>query len=131
MYPAYSYPLRLAPGFSVSILCGTQRSFRTDAQACLERVKPPLCILGEENIPQTGPALITYNHYYRPGFPHWWQALAIAAVIPQEIHLAMTGELTYPGKWYEPLGMAGSRWLLRRLAKVYGFTSMPPMPPRA
>ena len=42
----------------------------------------------------------------------------------------MTGELTFPGKWYAPLGMAGSRWLLKRSARIYGFTTMPPMPPR-
>jgi len=57
-------------------------------------------------------------------------ALALAATLPVEIHFAMTGELTYPGKWYAPLGMAGSRWLLKRFSKIYGFTSMPPMPPR-
>lgn len=130
MFPDYSYPLRLAPGFAASLLCGIHRSFRRDAQACIARLDPPLRVLGEENIPRTGPALITFNHYYRPGFHAWWLALAVAAVVPQEIHFAMTGELTFPGQWYAPLGQAGSRWLLNRLAKIYGFTTMPPMPPR-
>jgi 1-acyl-sn-glycerol-3-phosphate acyltransferase len=130
MYPDYSYPLRLAPGFAASVLWGTGRSFRADAQACLARLKPPLRVLGQENIPQSGPALLTFNHYYRPGFHAWWLALAIAAITPQEVHFGMAGELTFPGKWYAPLGRAGSRWLLRRLAKIYGFTDMPPMPPR-
>jgi hypothetical protein len=130
MYPDYSYPLHLAPGFFASLLCGTRRSFHNDARACLARLKPPLKILGTENIPQTGPALITFNHYYRAGFHAWWLALAIAAVVPQEIHFGMTGELTWPGKWYAPLGQAGSRWLLGWLARIYGFTTMPPMPPR-
>jgi hypothetical protein len=39
----------------------------------------------------------------------------------------MTGELT---RWYPPLGGPFSRYALPRLARVYGFTSMPPMPPR-
>lgn len=130
MYPHYSYPLHLIPGFFASLLCGTRRSFRSDAQACIERLDPPLKVLGRENIPQSGPALITFNHYYRPGFGAWWLALGIAALARQEIHFGMTGELTYPGKWYAPLGRAGSRWLLRRLAKIYGFTTLPPMPPR-
>jgi 1-acyl-sn-glycerol-3-phosphate acyltransferase len=87
-------------------------------------------VYGEENIPQSGPSLITFNHYYRPGFNAWWMALGIAALVPVEMHWVMTGELTWPGKWYAPLGMAGSRWLLRRFSKIYGFTTMPPMPPR-
>jgi 1-acyl-sn-glycerol-3-phosphate acyltransferase len=86
--------------------------------------------MGAENIPQAGPCLITFNHYYRPGFQAWWLALAIAAVVPAEMHWGTTGELTFPGKWYGFAGRPASRWLLRRLSKVYGFTVMPPMPPR-
>ena len=70
-----------------------------------------------------------FNHYYRSGFNAWWMALGLAATVPLDIHFVMTGELTFPGKWYAPLGMAGSRWLLRRFS-IYGFTTMPPMPPR-
>jgi hypothetical protein len=129
-YPSYSYPPRLAPGLIANALFGGKRSFRRDGLACVERLKPALHIIGEENIPQGGPCIITFNHYYRPGFSAWWMAIALAATVPAEIHFVMTGELTYPGKWYAPLGMAGSRWLLRRFSRIYGFTSMPPMPPR-
>jgi len=130
MYPSYSYPGRLGWGFATSILFGKRRSFRRDGQACLERLSPPLQVRGEENIPAAGPGLITFNHYYRPGFSAWWMALALAAAVPAEIHFLMTGELTFPGKWYAPLGMSGSRWLLKRISRTYGFTTMPPMPPR-
>ena len=130
-YPRYSYPLHLAPGLIANILFGGRRSFRRDGQACIERLQPPLRVLGEENIPRSGPCMLTFNHYYRPGFNAWWMALALAAVVPVDIHFAMTGELTYPGTWYAPLGQAGSRWLLSRFGKIYGFTTMPPMPPRA
>lgn len=129
-FPRYSYPGGLAAGFAFDVLFRQRRSFHADARACITRLEPPLRVFGEENIPQTGPALITFNHYYRPGFHAWWLALGIAALVPQEIHFGMTGELTYPGKWYAPLGRAGSRWLLRRLSKMYAFTTMPPMPPR-
>jgi hypothetical protein len=129
-YPSYSYPARLAPGLIVDVLFGGQRSFHLDAQSCLEFLKPPLRILGSEAIPQNGPCLVTFNHYYRPGFNAWWMALALAATISVKVHFVMTGELTFPGKWYAPLGMAGSRWLLKRFSRIYGFTTMPPMPPR-
>ena len=130
-YPRYSYPLRLAPGLVANVLFGGQRSFRRDGLACLQRMDPPLRVLNADNIPQGGPCLITFNHYYRPGFSAWWMALALAAAVPADIHFVMTAELTFPGKWYASLGMAGSRWLLKRFSSLYGFTSMPPMPPRA
>jgi hypothetical protein len=129
-YPTYSYPPSVVLGLADRVFFGGRRSFRRDGQACLRRLDPPLRLLGRENLPACGPALITFNHYYRPGFSAWWMALAIDAVMPEEVHFVMTGELTYPGKWYAPLGMAVSRWLLQRLGRVYGFTTMPPMPPR-
>jgi 1-acyl-sn-glycerol-3-phosphate acyltransferase len=129
-YPRYSYPPRLAPGLIANVLFGGLRSFRRDGQACVAQINPPLQVLGKENLPRAGPYLVTFNHYYRPGFNAWWMALALAATLPVDIHFVMTGELTYPGKWYAPLGQAGSRWLLRRFSEIYGFTSMPPMPPR-
>ena len=129
-YPHYSYPPSGLLGFAASVIFGHRRSFRHDGQACLARLQPPLRVLGAENIPQSGPCLITFNHYYRPGFNAWWMALALAATVPVNIHFVMTGELTFPGKWYASLGMAGSRWLLKRFSRIYGFTSMPPMPPR-
>ena len=130
MYPRYSYPPFAVPRVAANVFFGGRRSFRADGQACIGRLKPPLRVLGAENIPQAGSCIITFNHYYRPGFQAWWTALAIATVVPVDIHFVMTGELTFPGKWYAPLGMAGSRWLLNRLSRIYGFTPMPPMPPR-
>jgi hypothetical protein len=130
MFPDYSYPPLLILNLACNILFGGRRSFPSDGRACLGRLKPPLRLYGEENIPQSGPCLITFNHYYRSGFSAWWMALALAASVPVDIHFVMTGELTFPGKWYAPLGMAGSRWLLSRFGRIYGFTTMPPMPPR-
>ncbi len=130
MYPSYTYPPRTVVGGIASLLFGRRRSFRQDGLDCIARLEPPLQVLGTENIPQAGPCLLTFNHYYRPGFQAWWMTLAIASVVPQEVHFVMTSELTYPGKWYAPLGQAGSRLLLRGISRVYGFTPMPPMPPR-
>jgi 1-acyl-sn-glycerol-3-phosphate acyltransferase len=130
MYPRYTYPPLGVLGLAFNVLFGGQRSFRADSKRCIERLSPPLQVSGDENIPQSGPYLITFNHYYRPGFDAWWLALAIAAVMPVGMHWIMTGELTFPGKWYASLGMAGSRWLLGRFGKIYAHTTMPPMPPR-
>ncbi len=130
MFPHYSFPPRTVTGLLRDLILSRRRSFRVDALACMGRMNPSLHRYGEENIPQTGPCIVTFNHYYRPDFNAIWMAISIAALVPAEMHFVMTGELTYPGKWYAPLGMFLSKIALHRAARVYGFTTMPPMPPR-
>ena len=129
-YPGYSYPPGFLAGLAVDVLRLHPRNFRRDAAACVERLKPPLQVLGEEHIPQHGPCVVTVNHYYRQGFSAQWFPLAIAATVPADMRWIMTEELTYPGKWYAPTGRVVSRFILRRIARIYGFLPMPPMPPR-
>ncbi len=130
MYPRYSFPPRSVAGLILDWLFARRRSFHRDALACIGRLKPSLRRFGEENVPQAGPCVVTFNHYYRPRFNAVWMPLAIAATIPQEMRFVMTGELTCPGKWYAPVGRFLSKIVLHRAARVYGFTTMPPMPPR-
>lgn len=128
--PDYSYPPGLFPCVALDVLLLRQRDFHKDAKACIGNLKPPLQVLGKEYIPQYGPCVITVNHYHRAGFGAQWIALAIAALVPVHMHWIMTGEFTYPGNWYEAIGSTSSRILLKRIASIYGFTTMPPMPPR-
>jgi hypothetical protein len=130
-HPDYSYPRGLLMKVGLDALLSRRRHFRTDALACIGRLKPSLRVIGEENIPGQGACVITVNHYHREGFGAQWLALAISATVPTDIHWVMTGEFTYPGRWYEYLGSIGSRFLLSHIANSYGFTTMPPMPPRA
>jgi hypothetical protein len=129
-HPKYSYPRGLSAKIALDALLLRRRNFRADAKACIANLYPPLQVLGEENIPQHGPCVVTVNHYYRKGFNAQWLALAVASAVSADMHWTITGELTYPGRWYAPLGMPLSRFILHRIAGVYGFTSMPPMPPR-
>lgn len=130
MYPHYSYPPKLIAAIVRDMFLSRHRSFRDDARACIGLLEPPLQVHGKEHIPQAGPCVLTANHYYRPGFGAQWLALAISAMTPLNIHWIVTGELTFPGKWYAPVGMPVSRFVLKRGARVYSFTTMPPMPPR-
>ncbi len=128
--PRYSYPPGVFAAFVRDLLLLRKRDFHRDAQACIANLRPPLKVIGQENIPQNGPCVITVNHYHRAGFGAQWLALAIASLVPVQMHWVITGEFTYPGKWYGRLGTTGSKFLLGRIAHVYSFTSMPPMPPR-
>ncbi len=130
MYPRYSFPPRTLAGLIVDWLLARRRSFRRDALACIGRLEPPLRIFGGEHIPPAGPCVVTFNHYHRPDFNAIWMAAAIASQVPVEMHFVTTGELTYPGKWYAPVGKVFTKIVLARAARIYGFTTMPPMPPR-
>ena len=130
-YPSYSYPPGFITALARDILLLRKRDFHGDAQTCIAGLIPPLKVLGSENIPQWGPCVITVNHYHRDGFSAQWFALAISSLAPMNVHWVMTSEFTYVGKWYEAFGTLGSKFLLKRIASVYGFLTMPPMPPRA
>ncbi len=127
MYPAYRYPLRLLLALARDALLERQRVFRDDARVLVEWLGGRLVVTGLEHLPQSVPCVVTFNHYARPGFGVWWLAAAIAAQLPAHAHAVMTAELTH---LFPPVGAALSRWALRRAARMYGFTLMPPMPPR-
>lgn len=87
-------------------------------------------MLSDANAPQAGPAVVCVNHYQRPGFGAWWIAIAISAVLPEEVHWVMTAAWTDMGRPGDRIKASISERLFPRLAAVYGFITMPPMPPR-
>ncbi len=126
------YPLltRRTVLIALSLLTRKKRGFHTDAAALAARLDPPLDILGQEHIPASGPCLITVNHYIHPGFKSWWVALAVSAAVPADIHWVMTAAWVFPGNRLRQSTIAPvTRWIFGRIAGIYGFTRMPPMPP--
>ena len=126
MHPRYALPPSLVGRLALAVLFGRSRSFRADARAAVAGWRSSLKVIGEENLPKAGPCLLTVNHYYRPGFQAWWMVLALSSVVPCDVHWVMTSAWTYT----DPLGVLvfapAMRWLLGQLARVYGFTTMPP-----
>jgi len=106
-----------------------RRSFREDARRSVAKLQPGIMVLGVENIPPTGPCLVTMNHYSRLGFSAWWLALAVSAVLPYEVLWTVTAAWTYQDRLRRQLFTPFSRRLFKRIARVYGFINTPPMPP--
>ena len=129
MPPRYRIPRRLMVSATLDLLRGSRRCFSRDARLCVEAVYPPLAYAGCEHIPSY-PCVITVNHYSHPGFPAWWLALGVSAAIPAEVSWLVTAAWTFPGRPWARWGEAASRKILSRLAWMYAFSSMPPMPPR-
>ncbi len=125
-FSTYGLPFDVVAGLVFDGLFVRARSFRADALRCVSTLQPAARVLGVEHIPDHGPCVVTVNHYTRPGFDAWWIALTVAAAIPLEMHWVITAELLYWGRLGSPL----SRWILARVARTYGFTTMPPLPPR-
>jgi hypothetical protein len=129
MPPQYPpLPFELLPGVAASLILKRRRDFRKDALYCTRRLS--VHITGQEHIPRHGPALLVSNHYSRAGFQAYWIALAISAAVPVSLHWTMTAAWTDDGTPGAGLRAAFSRVFFPRLARLYGFTSMPPMPPR-
>ncbi len=126
MYPRYSLPPAPLAGLALAVVTGRSRSFRADARAAVARLRPPLVVLGPENLPKAGPGLLTVNHYYRPGFQAWWITLGLSSVVAYDVHWVTTSALRYPDPFGKLVLAPAVRWLLRRLERVYGFTTMPP-----
>jgi hypothetical protein len=117
-------------GILLSILGGKPRSFRQDAKVLVGELQPPLQVDGE--IPELGGAgwVIVANHYRSPGFRAWWIALTLTATLDEDIRWVMTSAWTYPDAMRDRLLTPATHWVFTRLAAVYHFVSMPPMPPR-
>jgi hypothetical protein len=134
----YRYPIGKLVGFLDSLIRLKPRSFATDAQTALSALQPPLRVMGGEHVPRDGGCLVVCNHYYRPGFRAWWIALAVSAATAQNRHAATRDEIywvmtsawrfersEWKRFWLTPL----SRLVFKRIAQIYGFVLMPPMPP--
>jgi len=130
MLPSYPLPWKLFLGILGSMARRERRSFRADSISCLAQANLALRVEGSQYIPTNGPAVIAVNHYSRPGFRAWWIALAVSAQIPVEMHWTMTAAWTFAGSLSSWALAEISRRLFPYIAEVYGFTAMPPMPPR-
>lgn len=131
MCPQHRYPPEMIFGLLMAGVFGGRRDFRRDASLCTAGLNPPLSILGADHIPQRGLLLVVINHYSRPGMPVWWPCMALSSLLPMPHTWITASQWTAEGRWYEPLKSAVSLFLFERLASVYGFLRMPPMPPRS
>jgi hypothetical protein len=108
---------------------GQRRSLLEDSRHFVERLSPGLRIEGPKpSLPPRGAVLVA-NHYRSPAFRAWWIGLALTAALGEEIHWVMTAAWTFRdpirARTITPL----TRALFGKLARTYGLTLMPPMPP--
>ncbi len=112
------------------ILAGRRALCSADMARVLAAAPVPPHIEGIENIPLTGPLLITQNHYCRPGLGAWWgTALVFTAVARRrgaDPVWLVTSEWYYLDRLRSVTLTPLTRWLFGRAAHVWGFLPMPP-----
>jgi hypothetical protein len=128
--PRYVLPISLALRILLQAMTGGRRRFAADAQALAKGIWPPPVVEGEWPPMNSGKWVLAANHYSRLGFSAWWIAVALTATCPMDLHWMMTSAWVYPDFWRCHTLTPLSTVPLRQLAGCYGFTSMPPMPPR-
>jgi len=75
------------------------------------------------------------NHYFRPGYNMWWGIGTIGEAISRvrgataEVTWIVSNRWTYPDRLRTWVVTPLSLVVFTRLARMYGFISMPPMPP--
>jgi hypothetical protein len=134
--PSYRYPRPVTFSILRDLLLGRRRSFLRDS-AQLAKGISRLRVLGEIP-PEENSLLFLINHYSRQapalrgqGFQAWWSAIALESTVERELHWPMTSAWTFPDPLRSRLITPLTEWALARAARMYGFTLMPPMPPRA
>lgn len=128
MPPSYRYPARVTLSILRDLILGRKRSFARDAARLSEGIDR---LQTSGDIPKDSNSyLFLVNHYSRPGFRAWWISIALVSAAGREMHWPMTSAWTYPDPLRAGLLTPLSEWVLARLAGMYGFTLMPPMPPR-
>ncbi len=127
-----SYPPGLLLAIVTSALTGRRRSLLVDLARLADTLDPPLEVHWPEGVDLRQPfgaVLVVFNHYARPGVPVWWTVTALGGALVRigltqpEPRWVMTAEWRHWGI-LAPL----SRWMLRRIAVLYGAFLMPPMP---
>lgn len=122
----------------LSALLLRPRSFTADARDAVSAIDPPPVYTGLANIPQHEACLVVCNHYTREGLSAWWGPLLINSTIAsqrganadKEIHWVITAAWTFPESPVRKVMLTPlTRWAFDRIARIYGFITMPPMPP--
>ena len=117
----YRVPVSFIAEFVSAVVTGRSLDFSREARFLATGISPAIEILGRDHIPETGPCVITPNHFARPGFRAWWIAIGISANVPVNVHWFMTSNWTshhfWQKGWYEQV----TCWLFERIARVFSF----------
>jgi hypothetical protein len=121
--------LRQTPALLGAILRLEPRSFSQDARRMAAGAASHWRRIGPAPRLDDGSWVITTNHTTGPDLHSWWLPILITASLNRDVTWLMTNCWRYPDRLRRSTLTPISRWMFERLAQVYGFITMPPMPP--
>ncbi len=128
--PRYAIPWSVRLLAARRVLRGRPASASADMARVLAAAPVPPRVEGSENIPLTGPVLITQNHYCRRGLGPWWGTSLVFTTLAQRRGADPAWMVT--SEWYyldllRTLTVTPfTRWAFGHAARVWGFLPMPP-----
>ena len=135
----YVTPKRLLAAVASSVVTLRPRSFAADSAEAMGTLKPSAIYECTEYIPRQSGFLVVNNHYNAPGYISWWNSFALADAIARHRARSADSEVRWiitaawrgtDDGWRSRALEAGTKWAFRRVAALYHFITMPPMPPR-
>jgi 1-acyl-sn-glycerol-3-phosphate acyltransferase len=122
---SYDLPVDFVFRVVGALIASSKLDFQAESRLLVERISPPIVYSGLENILETGPFIITPNHYSRSGIRAWWIPIAISACISSNISWVMTANWTANHFWQNGWYPIVTRWLFARIADVFTFSRLP------
>jgi 1-acyl-sn-glycerol-3-phosphate acyltransferase len=126
----YVIPRRVLLLGARRILAGRRALCSADMARILAAAPIPPRVEGIENVPQSGPLLITQNHYCRRGLGPWWGTSLIFTAIARrrgaDPRWMVTSEWIYDDRLRSLTVTPLTHWAFGRAARVWGFLPMPP-----
>lgn len=128
--PRYVVPWRLRLLGAWRVVRGRPASCSADMLRILAAAPVPPRAEGVENIPRSGPLLVTHNHYCRRGLGPWWSASLVFTTVARcrgcEPRWMVTSEWYYLDLLRSLTITPMTHWAFGRAARVWGFLPMPP-----
>jgi len=127
----YPFPWGRFLGLAMNLPAG-HRSLPADCASMVARITPTLVLLGEHNIPASGPVVLAANHYQRTGLWIAWPGAVITDAVARRrgddppLHWLVTGDLQCSQSQGRGPQVPLARPLLEAVARCYQMAALPP-----
>jgi cellulose synthase/poly-beta-1,6-N-acetylglucosamine synthase-like glycosyltransferase len=121
----YRLPRRWIMEMGRALLFNTPRSIIEDSRLAVDALPKPPQVVGEKHIPREGSFVLVSNHYQRLDLWIGWSGALLIDILARHRDIDMhyvTTDRARIGTWTVP----GTRWLIERVASVWGLVLVTP-----
>ncbi len=121
----YRLPRRWIMEMGRALLFNTPRSIIEDFRLAVDALPNPPDVIGTEHIPPAGSFVLVSNHYQRLDLWIGWSGALLIDMLARQCDIDMyyvTTDRARIGTWTVP----GTRWLIERVASVWGLVLVTP-----